>query len=85
MQEKHSKVLSQRRSLTIPKDVAAKLGLFSGHAVDLEATEDGLLIRNHVLTCRFCGSTESVGTIKGEEVCAKCANEIRKEINEKYA
>lgn len=80
-----SKKINKARGLTVPKDMAAAKGIFAGNAVDLVETDEGILLRNHVPTCRFCGSTESVGTVMGEEVCAKCAAEIRKEITEKYA
>ena len=80
---KHKR-LSKARGITIPKDLAAAKGLFAGNGVDLVETEDGVLLRNHVAVCRFCGSVESVGTVKSEEVCAKCAAEIRAEIEEKF-
>lgn len=81
---KHKR-LSKSRSVTVPKDLAANLGLFAGAAVDLVEAEDCILLRKHVPTCVYCGSVESVDTVKGKEICAKCACEIRKEINEKYA
>lgn len=81
---KHKK-LSKARSVTVPKDLAANLGMLAGTAVDLVEREDGILLRKHVPSCVFCGSIESVDTVKGKEVCAKCACEMRKEINEKYA
>lgn len=80
-----SKKLSKTRGLTVPKDLAAAKGLFAGNSIDLVETDDGVLVRNHIPTCRFCGSTESVSTVMGEEVCAKCACKMREEINEKYA
>ena len=80
---KHKR-LSKARGVTIPKDLSAAKGLFSGNGVDLVEVDDGVLIRNHVPVCRFCGSVESVGTIKGEEVCAKCAADIKSEIECKF-
>ena len=79
------KRLSKTRGLTIPKDLAANLGMFAGVAVDLVETAMGILIRKHIPTCFFCGSIESVDTVKGKEICAKCAREMREEINSKYA
>lgn len=79
------KKLSKARGVTIPKDLSANLGLFSGVAIDLVETEEGILLRKHVPTCVFCGSVESVDMVKGKEVCAKCACEMREEINRKYA
>lgn len=81
---KHKK-LSKVRGVTIPKDLAANLGMFAGTAVDLVETDEGILLRKHVQTCVFCGSIESVDTVKGKEICAKCAREMREEINSKYA
>ncbi len=79
------KKLSMARSVTVPKDIAANAGMFAGSAVDLVETAEGILLRNHVPTCVLCGSVEAVNTIKGKEVCAKCACEMREEINSKYA
>lgn len=77
---KHKK-LNKARGVTIPKDLAAATGIFAGNGIDLVETENGILLRNHVPVCRFCGSVESVGKIKGEEICAKCASELRAEID----
>lgn len=79
------KKLSKARGVTIPKDLAANLGLFAGSAIDLVETAEGILLRKHVPTCVFCGSAEFVDTVKGKEICAKCAHEMREEINSKYA
>lgn len=81
---KHKKV-TKARGVTIPKDIAEMYGVFAGAAVDLVARDDGILIRKHLPTCTLCGSTESVDTVKGKEICAKCAREMREEINIKYA
>ena len=79
------KRLSKARGVTIPKDLAANLGMFAGTAVDLVETSMGILLRKHIPSCVICGSIESVDTVKGKEVCAKCAREMREEINSKYA
>lgn len=81
---KHKK-LTKSRSVTVPKDLAANVGLIGGTAVDLVECDEGILLRKHIPSCVFCGSVELVDTIKGKEICAKCADEMRKEINEKYA
>ena len=79
------KKLTKARGITVPKDLAANVGLIAGTAVDRVECDEGILLRKHVPSCVFCGSIESVDTVKGKEVCAKCAGEMRKEINEKYA
>lgn len=81
---KHKK-LSKARGVTVPKDLAANIGLFAGSAVDLVETTEGILLRKHIPTCVFCGSVESVDMVKGKEICAKCACEMREKINSKYA
>lgn len=79
------KKLSKARGITIPKDIAAETGIFGGSAVDLTATDKGILITKHIPTCIYCGSAESVGELRGKEICAKCAREIRKELDNIYA
>lgn len=80
-----SKKLSGSGQITIPKDLRFATGIRCNTAVDIEQVEGGILIRQHTKACRFCGSTESVGTIKGEPVCPKCAKEIYREVEEQYA
>ena len=80
-----SKKTTSKGALTIPKDLRAVTGITEGTAIDIEKVEGGILIRQHVPACRFCGSIESVGTIKGDPVCAKCAAEIHEEVHTKYA
>ena len=79
-----SKKTTSKGALTIPKDLRAATGIREGSAVDIEQVEGGILIRQHVPACRFCGSIESVDTVRGEPVCAKCAAEIFKEVQAKY-
>lgn len=79
------KKVSKARGITVPKDIAEVYGIFAGAAVDLVERNDGILLRKHLPTCTLCGSTESVDTVKGKEICAKCAREMREEINIKYA
>ena len=79
------KKVSKARGITVPKDIAEVYGIFAGAAVDLVELNDGILLRTHLPTCVLCGSIESVDTVKGKEICAKCAREMREEINNKYA
>ncbi|MCM1525516.1 MAG: AbrB/MazE/SpoVT family DNA-binding domain-containing protein, partial [Ruminococcus sp.] len=75
-----SKKLTKNRSLTIPKDIAAAAGIIGGTAVDLTSSAGGIIITKHVPACVYCGSAESVKVLRGTEICAKCAEEIRKEL-----
>ena len=66
---KKFKRLSKARSITIPRDLAARLDMSAGTAVDLTATQDGkLVISKHVDTCRFCGGADNVKQFR--PVCA---------------
>lgn len=80
-----SKKLSSKAAITIPKDIRLDAGFVGGMAVDIEKTPDGILIKPHRPTCRFCGSIESVQTIMGMEMCSECAAKLLKEVSEKYA
>ena len=79
------KKVSKARGITVPKDIAEVYGIFAGTAVDLVEHNEGIVLRKHLPTCVLCGSIESVDTVKGKEICAKCAREMREEINNKYA
>lgn len=81
---KHKK-LTSKAGITIPKDIRLNAGFTGGMAVDIVETDEGILIRKHRPTCKYCGSIESVGTFKCDEVCAPCATNIYKEVAEKHA
>lgn len=78
------KKLTKGRGLTIPKDIAAEAGIIGGTAVDLVCTGGGIYISKHIPNCEYCGSPEMVKVLRGMEVCAECAREIRKEIEKIY-
>ena len=79
------KKLTKSRTVTIPKDLSAVTGIHAGMAVDLIEHSEGILIKKHIPACVCCGSIESVGMLRGKELCAKCACKIRKELDEIYA
>lgn len=79
--EKKFKTLSKSRSITIPKDMAAHLGLSAGDAVDLTAANNGdLIIRRHIPVCRFCGGAENVKPFGDIVVCGLCADKLYTEV-----
>lgn len=78
---KKYKKLSKARSLTIPRDIAAHLGMEAGTAVDLTASADGMLIiTKHINTCRFCGGTEKIKWFNGIYCCPICATKLYEEV-----
>lgn len=79
-----SKKITSKGAITIPKDLRALTGIIESSAVDIKQVEGGVLISQHLPTCRFCGSMESVNTVMGEPVCVKCAAKMYKEIGDKY-
>lgn len=76
---KHKK-LTRAGGVTIPKDMRAATGIMPGIAVDLNETEDGILISKHVPTCCFCGSPENVFVFSGTEICFDCIEVMNKEV-----
>ncbi|MBR1724936.1 MAG: AbrB/MazE/SpoVT family DNA-binding domain-containing protein [Ruminococcus sp.] len=76
---KHKK-LTRAGGVTIPKDMRAATGILPGIAVDLNETEDGILISKHVPTCCFCGSPERVIVFSGTEICSKCVGVMNEEV-----
>ncbi len=76
---KHKK-LTRAGGVTIPKDMRAATGILPGIAVDLNETEDGILISKHVPTCCFCGSPERIITFFDSEICADCVEVMNEEV-----
>ena len=79
---KHKKI-SKVRSVSIPKDMAAHLGLSPGDAVDLTATDNGsLIISKHIPTCRFCGGAGNIKQFMDIHICPLCATKLYTEVCE---
>ena len=75
------KRLTKSRSVTVPRDVAAHLGLKAGAAVDLTATSDGkLIVSLHAPTCRFCGGADNVKQFRDVYCCPVCAAALYEEV-----
>ncbi len=81
---KASKKLTSKSGITIPKQLRVDTGFRPGMAVDLETDADGIRIKPHVPTCRFCGGIEDVKRVCGIDICGKCAAALYRELGEKY-
>jgi transcriptional pleiotropic regulator of transition state genes len=80
---KKSKQLTNKSSLTIPKDMRAEAGFFPGMAVDMETVRDGILVKPHVPVCRFCGRPEGVKKVaQTMDVCPSCRQALRRELEQ---
>ena len=75
-----SKKINKNGSITLPKQVRSEVGIFAGNSVDIEMSDDGIRIRKHISTCRFCGSTENVKSAMGIDICPDCAARIHKSV-----
>lgn len=80
-----SKKLGGKGGLTIPQAVRYAVGLAPGAPIDIEDAGDGILIRKHVASCIFCGSTVNVLTVQGKEICTHCASELAQAATERQA
>lgn len=71
------KKINKNGSVTIPKDVRAQAGLFSGNGVEIDARDDGsVLIKPAAPSCRFCGSLTQILTVENIVICMDCAKKI---------
>lgn len=75
-----SKKVSESGSITLPKQLRTEAGIFAGHAVDIEMTDEGFVIKKHAPTCHFCGNAENVKTVMGVDICRDCAAKIHKAV-----
>lgn len=71
------KKINKNGSVTIPKNIRAEAGLFSGNGVEIKARTDGsILIAPAAPSCRFCGSLTQVLTVDNIVICMDCAKKI---------
>jgi transcriptional pleiotropic regulator of transition state genes len=77
------KLVSKRGGITIPQQMRHEAGIVAGKAIDIENTNEGLLIKPHVPICRICGSIENVFQFRGGfEICEKCVGDASKELGQ---
>lgn len=78
----YTRRINSKGGITIPQRLRHEAGLMPGMVVDMETapglygTEHSLGIRQHVPTCRHCGSTEDVVGAEGITACRKCLREM---------
>ena len=77
---KATKKLSSKCGFTIPKQIRLDTGILPGQALDIEITGDGIMLRKHSRTCRFCGAAEDVITVSGIDMCRGCAANLVREV-----
>ena len=80
-----AKKINKYGSITIPKWMRARTGMFPGNAVTLYLDEDGsVIIKTNVPCCSFCGSPDEVFDVLGTKVCKSCARKIYEKAREKH-
>lgn len=71
------KKINKNGSVTIPRNIRAAVGLFSGNGVEINVNSDGsLTIKPSALCCRFCGSLREILTVENIVICVDCAKKI---------
>ena len=66
--------------LVIPKEVRDKLGLGVNEPVQIYVDGDSVCIKKYKEVCLICGDAEEVFSIKGKNICMKCAEIIKRDI-----
>lgn len=71
-----SKKIAKSGAVTLPRQIRQETGILPGVPVDVETDENGIHIRKHTRSCRFCGTVDDVAEACGIEVCRGCAAKI---------
>lgn len=80
--DKKFKKINKNGSVTIPKEIRAEAGLFSGNGVAIDARPDGsVLITPAAPSCRFCGSMTDILTIDNIIICMGCTKKILSKVD----
>lgn len=75
----HKKV-NKNGSITLPKQIRATTGIFSGSVIDIEMMDGGIKIKKHTKTCNFCGNYNGVKSVMGIDICMDCARKIHEKV-----
>ena len=70
------KKVNKNGSITIPQQLRHDTGIRAGVPLEIETTENSIILKKYVPTCMFCGSAENVAEIQGFCICRNCAEEI---------
>ena len=62
--------------IVVPVEIRKSMGFGDNTEVEIFATDDGVLIRNHQACCVFCGSARKISVFKDKYVCKRCIGEI---------
>ncbi|MCG0275069.1 MAG: AbrB/MazE/SpoVT family DNA-binding domain-containing protein [Thermosediminibacteraceae bacterium] len=62
--------------VVIPIELRRTLSINEKDALEIFVDTDRIILKKYQPGCIFCGSAENVFTIKGKNICEKCAEEI---------
>ena len=73
--------VDQNGRLVIPKKLRATLDIEVNDIVEFYVNDKKeIVLKKHVSTCVFCGSTENVVDFKNKKICLQCATQLNIDI-----
>lgn len=72
------KKMSSHGSISIPVAMRRAMGIEPKDPMEVTVnSRNEIVIKQYVLRCNFCGTTEDVKSFRGKGVCKICAREIK--------
>lgn len=63
--------------IVIPKEMRKKMDIESSDPIEIYVEGDKIILQKYKNACTFCGSSDSLVSFKGKNVCAECMKEIK--------
>ena len=64
--------------IVLPKELRRTLGLNDRESVEIYVDQDAIILKKFKSTCVLCGDNEDLLDFKGQSICQKCMNELKK-------
>jgi len=62
--------------IVVPIEIRRAFGIGSQDSVEIHTTGDGIMIKKHMDSCVFCGSSDDLIMFKEKTICPGCAKSV---------
>lgn len=64
--------------IVLPKELRKTLGIDERDPMEIFVENGFILLMKHEPTCVFCGSSDSLHSHRGKNICAKCTASVKR-------
>ena len=69
--------VDEQGRIVIPKSLRKTLDISKGDPIEIFTENDTIILKKYAPFCTFCGSSDTVLSFHGKNVCSECVEKIK--------